>query len=184
MVRNWYNVESEAVLLLLGREAHLRSIAKQLSLPHSTVRRKLEFLIKENVLDCRTEGKNKIFFIKKTLQARNYVFNAERHKLITLFQQNKDMDGIITGLLEQSNEKLIVLFGSYARFAAKPDSDIDIYILTKNKKAKQNLEALYTKIKVKFGPFDTSSPLIREIIKNHVILRGVEEFYDKLGFFG
>lgn len=184
MVQNWYNVESEAVLLLLSKDAHLRSIAKQLGLPHSTVRRKLEFLVRENVLDYKTEGKNKVFSIKKTLQAKNYVFNAERYKLIKLLKKYKDMEVIINELLKNSNEKLMVLFGSYARLAAKPDSDIDIYVLAKNKKAKQNLEALYTKINVKFGPFDTSSPLIREIIKNHILLRGVEEFYDKLGFFG
>ena len=176
-------MESEAMLLLLRKDAHLRSIAKQLGQSHSTVRRKLEFLVRENVLDYRTEGKNKIFFIKKTLQAKNYVFNAERYKLIKLLKKYKELDVVISELLKNSNEKLLILFGSYARFAAKPDSDIDIYILTKNKKIKQTLEALYTKIKVKFGPFDTSSPLIREIIKNHLILRGVEEFYDKFGFF-
>lgn len=169
---------------MLGNEAHLRSIAKQLGLPHSTVRRRLEFLVKENVLDYVTEGKNKVFFIKKTLQAKNYVFNAERYKLTKLLKKYKTLDVVVSDLLKHSNEKLIILFGSYARFAAKPDSDIDIYVLTKNKKTKQNLEALYTKIKVKFGPFDTSSPLIREIVKNHIILKGVEEFYDKLGFFG
>jgi hypothetical protein len=34
------------------------------------------------------------------------------------------------------------------------------------------------------GKFDLNSPLAKEIINGHVILRGVEEFYEKIGTFG
>jgi len=45
------------------------------------------------------------------------------------------------------------------------------------------VESIHSRIKVKFGDFDLSSNLIKEIIKNHVILKGVEEFYEKTKFF-
>ena len=69
MVQNKNGMEFEIVLLLLKSENHLRGIAKQLNESHSTVLRKLNGLAKENVLDSRLEGRNKIFFIKKNLQA-------------------------------------------------------------------------------------------------------------------
>ena len=79
----------------------------------------------------------------------------------------------------ETDEKLIVLFGSYAKNLAKKDSDIDIYIETKNRNIKKVVEEIHPKINVKIGPFDLKSPLIREIIKDHVIIRGLEEFHGK-----
>ena len=38
-------------------------------------------------------------------------------------------------------------------------------------------------LSVKLGKFDNSSFLIKEIIKSHVVLKGVEDFYEKTKFF-
>lgn len=183
MVQKRDNLELEIILVLLKGENYLRNIARILEASHSTTSRKLNKLIKENVLDYKMEGKNKVFFIKKNLQAKNYVFNAERYKLIKLFKKYPELSVIIEDILKKTNEKMIILFGSYAKFIAKKDSDIDIYIETKNKKTKEQIENINSKIKVKIGPFDKDSLLIKEIIKNHIILRGTEEFYDKTKFF-
>ena len=40
-----------------------------------------------------------------------------------------------------------------------------------------------SKLSIKIGKFDTKSLLIKEIIKNHIIIRGVEEFYERVEFF-
>ena len=55
------------------------------------------------------------------------------------------------------------------------------YELTKEEK--QILEAISSKVNVKLGRFDLKSLLIKEIILNHVIIKGVEEFYGRTGFF-
>lgn len=140
-------------------------------------------LFKENVLDFKKEGKNKVFFIKKNLQAKNYVFNAERYKLIRLVEKYPELNIIAEDILKNAQEKLIVLFGSYAKFTSKTDSDIDIYVETKNIKVKNNIESIHSKLRVKIGDFNLDSQLIKEIIKNHVILKGVEEFYERTKFF-
>lgn len=183
MVQNRDNIDSEIILLLLKSENHLRGLAKQLNESHSTVMRKLDRLVEENVLDYKKQGRNKIFFIRKNLQAKNYVFNAERYKLIKLLKKHKELGIIIDEILKKSNKSLIVLFGSYAKFTVTPDSDIDIYVETKQRKAKEELESVHSKVKIKIGYFDTDSQLIKEIIKNHIILRGVERFYGKTKFF-
>lgn len=183
MVQKRNDIDSEIILLLITGESHLRDIARRLNKSHSTVMRKLNCIVKENVLDYKTEGKNKVFFIKNNLQARNYVFNAERYKFIKLIKKYPEIGVIVDGILKKSGESLILLFGSYAKFTAKNDSDIDIYVGTNNRKAKEDIESVNSKINVKIGSFDKKSGLVKEIIKNHVILMGVEEFYEKTGFF-
>ena len=67
----------EIVNELLSNENHIRGIAKKLNTNHMTVARKIRELAKENVVDYKTEGKNKKYFLKKTIEARNYIFSAE-----------------------------------------------------------------------------------------------------------
>src|SRR4030042_7113295 len=179
MVQKRDNVELEIILVLLKSENHLRGIARQLYESHSTIQRKLNKLVMENILDYRIEGKNKIFFIKKNLQAKNYVFNAERYKLIGLLKKHPELNIVMEDVSKVSKETLIIIFGSYAKSTAKKDSDIDLFVETRNRTVKEQIESIHSKIKVKLGNFDLTSNLIKEIIKNHVILKGVEEFYEK-----
>ena len=169
----------DIIELLLKADNHVRGIAKKLNESHSTILRKLDNLKKENVIDSRKEGKNKIFYLKKNLVSRTYILQAELHKLTKLLQQNPELSIIFEEVLKKSDEKLVVLFGSYAKGLAKKDSDIDIYIETKSRNVKKTIEEIHSKINVKIGTFDTKSPLIKEIIKDHVIIRGIEVFYGK-----
>lgn len=180
---NSWNLDYEVLLLLLKSERHLRGVARQLNQSHSTILRRLKRLQQENVLDFKTEGKNKVFFIKKNLQAKNHVLNAERYKLIKLLKRYPELGVIVEDVLINCRVGLIVLFGSYAKFMAKKDSDIDIYIETMNRKAKEEVEGVHSKIKVKLGKFDLESVMIKELVKDHVILKGAEEFYEKTKFF-
>ena len=188
MVQKRDNLNLEIMLILVTRDLHLRGIAKELGESHSTILRRLDRMVKENALDYRREGRNKVFFIKKTLQAKNYLFNAERYKQMKLLKKYPELGVIVDDVLKKTREGLIIIFGSYANFTAKrggigKESDIDIFVETKNKRTKEEIESVHSKINVKIGVFDPSSRLVKEIIKNHVILRGAEEFYEKTGFF-
>lgn len=179
MVQKRDNVEMDIVELLLRADNHIRGIAKKLGESHSTILRKLNNLKKENVIDSRKEGKNKIFFLKKNLVSKTYILQAELYKLTKLLRYNPELSIIFEEILKKTDEKLIVLFGSYAKGLAKKDSDIDIYIETKSRSVKKTVEDIHSKINVKIGTFDIRSPLIKEIIKDHIILRGIEVFYGK-----
>ena len=183
MANNRDDIILEIVLLLLKEKIHLRSIARKLEIHHSIIARKLKELINENVVDYNLEGKNKVFYIKNNIQAKNYVYNAERYKLIKLCRKYPELTIIIEDILKISREKMIILFGSYAKFSPKKESDIDLYIETKNSKVKEEINSINSKIKVKIGIFNINDLLITVIIKNHIILRGVEEFYEKNKFF-
>jgi predicted nucleotidyltransferase len=183
MVQKRNNLDFEIILLLIRRDNHIRGIAKNLEESHSTILRRLNDLVKENVIDYKLEGRNKVFFIKKNLQAKNYVFNAERYKQIKLLKKYPELSVIAEDTLNACHENLIIIFGSHAKFIAKKDSDIDVYVETKDRKVKDKLESIHSKINVKIGSFDLNSPLIKEIIKDHVVLKGVEQFYEKIKFF-
>jgi predicted nucleotidyltransferase len=179
MVQKRDNIELEIILILLNEDLHLRAIAKKLSESHSTISRRLNELLKDNIIDYKIEGKNKTFFIKKNLKAKNYIFNAERYKFIKLLNQYPELNIIIEDILNKS-KNMVILFGSYAKFKANKNSDIDIYVETKDKNIKKDLESLNSKINVKIGTFDPTDNLIKEIVKNHIILKDLEGFYEKI----
>jgi len=183
MAQNKTNLELEIILTLLKNESHLREIARNLNGPHSTILRKLNELLKNNVLDYKKEGKNKIFFIKNNLKAKNYVYSAEIHKLNKLLSDYPELSIILEDVKKNFSKGMIILFGSYAKGTPKKESDIDLYLETDNIKEKNKIKELNSKLSIKIGQFDPESLLIREVIRNHIIIRGLEEFYERNKFF-
>lgn len=183
MVQNKNNLELEIILVLLKNKTHLREIARILYEPHSTILRRINELIKDNILDYKKEGKNKIFFIKNNLNAKNYVYSAEIHKLNKILKKHPKLSIILEDIKKNFPKGMIILFGSYAKNNVKKSSDIDIYLETSDNKIKNKLKELNSKLSIKIGKFDIKSLLIKEIIKNHIIIRGLENFYERAGFF-
>lgn len=177
------NLTNEVILLLLKEKLHVRAIAKKLKVNHVTVMNRLEELMRENVLDFKQEGKNKVYFLKKTVEARSYVIMAECYKLNMTLKMYPELRNIVKAIQKHSKIKLSLLFGSYAKREVREDSDIDIFIETKDRKLKKELELLNSRLSVKIGNYDRSNKVIREIEKDHVIIKGVELFYEKNKFF-
>src|SRR3989344_3414280 len=173
----------EIVNELLKNENHVRGIAKILKTNHMNIARKISLLAKENVVDYKEEGKNKKYFLKKTLEAKNYVFFAENYKLNQILKIHTSMRKIIEKIKSDNRINLAILFGSYAKGIAKEDSDIDIYIETSDQKLKKDLSLIDTRLSIKLGKYNKSSQLIKEIEKNHIILKGIETYYEKNKFF-
>ena len=175
--------ELEIVNELLNNKNHIRGIAKKLNTNHMNIARKIKELEKENVVDYKQEGKNKAYFLKKTIEAKNYVLSAESYKLTNLIKKYPDIRIIAEGVQKDKRIKLAILFGSYAKGIAKSDSDIDIYIETSDKRIREDISLINTKMSIKIGKYDKSSLLIKEIEKNHVIIKGVEQYYENNKFF-
>ena len=168
---------------LIKKEGHIRAIAKKLNINHMMVYRKLKSLLKENVVDFKKEGKNKIFFLKSTIEARNYIFMAENYKLIQTLKNYPRLRNIIESLQKNKKIGLVILFGSYAKGTAKKDSDIDIYIDTEDRSLKKEITLIDSKLSIKIGKYKKDSLLIKEIEKNHIIIKGIENYYEKNKFF-
>ena len=183
MVQKRNNIELEIILALIQEKMHLREIARRVNESPSTVLRKLNELKKESVIDFKKEGKNNVFFIKNGLKSKGYIYSAEHYKLLKLITKYPEMEIILQDIERNVKNGMIILFGSYAKNNAKENSDIDIYIESDDNKLKYKLKGINSKINAKIGKFDLNSLLIKEIIKNHIIIRGIEEFYEKSRFF-
>lgn len=167
----------EIVGALVGNSYHARELARRLEINHMMLNRKFGELVEENVMDYRVEGKNKVYFMKESVEARAYVFMAENYKLVWLLKMYPLLRGVVDSIIKDKRLKLVVLFGSYAKGLAKKNSDIDIFVETENSQLKKELDKLDSRLSVKIGKFDSGSLLGREILKNHVVLKGVERFY-------
>jgi len=178
------NYQDEALLSLLKKESHGRELAKELKTSLTRIQAILNKLRNHNVLDYKTEGRNHVYFIKKNLVAKTFIINAENYKLAKTLAQNPFLEPIFKDIIEKSKCSLIILFGSYAKGNPKEDSDIDIYIDTKDIKVKEVIQKINDLVSVKIGKFNPEDLLLKEIIKNHVIIKGAEEYYEKIKFFG
>ena len=176
------NLTNEIINLLMKGDLHPRALAEKLQTNHMTVSRKLHNLVKENIVDYRAEGKNKVFFLKKSIEGRNAAMTAEIYKQSRIISRYPVLRGVFTSVAKLPGVHLALLFGSYAKGLATKESDIDIFIETLDGNIKKQLEQRHASLSVKIGTFDQSGPLIREIIKDHVIIRGVEEYFDKTEF--
>ena len=124
-----------------------------------------------------------VFLIKKTEEARNYLFIAEQYKLLKVLNKYPLLRDIIRKIQKDKRIKLAMLFGSYAKGLADKKSDIDIFIESNNRNIKKELSLLDSKLSIKIGKYNKNNNLIKEIEKNHVIIKGVDEYYEKNKFF-
>jgi predicted nucleotidyltransferase len=156
-------------------------IAKKLKMNQKTVSNVLNLLEKENIIKYVTEGKNKYYFLNKLnpkildilkiieIERKN-IFLEKNIKLQDLFLE-----------LEKRAEGVVIIFGSYANSTNNEKSDLDVFIFGKRVEIKDledkyNLEInIITSNREKFNKEEV---FIKEIIKNHIILRGVEEFIE------
>jgi predicted nucleotidyltransferase len=168
---------------LLQKKNHIRGLAKELKTNQTTIARKLKELFDENIVDCRQEGRNKVYFLKKSLEAFQMILIVENYKIIEILRKYPYLRKIVQKIKQDKRIKLAVLFGSHAKQLVTKGSDIDIFIETQSKEIKKNIENLNSRINVKIGKFDKKNLLIKEIKKSHVIIKGIELYYEKTGFF-
>ena len=181
MEQNSYSFE--IVKELLSGENHIRGIAKNLNMNPMRVLRTIRDLEHKNIIDYRINGKNKSYSFKKTIEARDFIFMTELYKLSKILGKYPLLRAIIGKIHEDKRIKLAVLFGSYAKNLAKPESDIDIFIETKDKDIKKELSLLNSSLSLKIGKINISNLLVKEIIKDHIIIKGVERYYEQIEFF-
>ncbi|KYC51636.1 MAG: Nucleotidyltransferase domain protein [Candidatus Methanofastidiosum methylothiophilum] len=176
--------EYDIVLILLKEESHIREIARKLKTNQTLVKRRLDELYKENLVDYKVEGKNYTYFIKKSLEARSLVIISESYNLMLFLKKYPKLKSIIKKIIDKENIHMAIIFGSYAKGISSESSDIDIFIETEDYTIKKEIELIDSRLSVKIGRYDRENLLIKEIESNHVIIKGIERFYDKNRFFG
>lgn len=180
MEQNDERLDLKIVGSLLDYEGHIRELSRRVKLNHMAVKRTTDKMLKKNILDFRFIGKNKVFVLKKSLESRNKILEYEIYKQIKIIDKYPLLRSLFEKIISNKKITLCLLFGSYAKGLAHERSDIDIYFDSEDINVKKELESLNSKISVKMGKFDKDSVLIKEMIKNHVIIKGFEEYYGRI----
>jgi len=160
-----------------------RDIARKLKMNQKTVSNILNKLEKENILKFEMQGKNKYYFLNKfNPQIKEIIKLIEINKKMRFLREQRDLEDLFNKL-EKRTKGILVVFGSYADFSANKESDIDLFLIGTISDFR-DLEKMYSKkiniIKSTKNKFNYKEHLIKEIINNHVILKGVEDFIELL----
>jgi len=158
-----------------------RAIAQKYNLNQKTISNILNNMEKQDVLKFKREGKNKYYFLNKNNQnIKEIIQLVEINKKINFTKKQIKFKELFKKL-EEKTQGILIIFGSYAKTIEKKDSDLDVFVIGEIKSIKE-LENSFgidiNVIKIKKDKFDKNEPFIKEIMENHIILKGVEEFVD------
>lgn len=165
-------------------------IAKKKSLNQKSVSNALNKLEDEGFLKSKTVGKNKEFSLNldNLESVKNFVVAAEHLRTANFLKKNPMIKEIVIKT-KNTFYGIVVVFGSYAKGIQKKDSDLDVFVAgSYNKDAVQKISELYNlHISVKNCPTSALKRALRkrdilltEVIKNHVIISGAEEFVNSV----
>lgn len=177
------NSSYKICLILINQKLHVRAIAKLLQTNHMTILRALKELTTKNIIDFEEIGRNKSYYLKKTIEAKSFVISSEMFKARETIEKYPSLRRIIGSIQQNQKIKVALIFGSYAKGTVKENSDIDIYIETNNLQVKREVEIIDSRASVKIGKFDETTPLGKEIMMNHAIIKGAEQFYENKSIF-
>jgi len=162
-----------------SKKIYGRNVAKKLKMNQKTVSNILNELEKENILKFALEGKNKCYYLNEFYPYLKEIIQLiEIQRKINFLEKYKKLKDLFLKLEERS-EGVLIIFGSYANFGANEKSDLDVFFMGDIKDV-GDLEEIYNLkinvIKSSRKKFNKSEHIIKEIIKNHIILKGIEDF--------
>ncbi len=175
------------------RQYYVREIALLVGRSHSTILPYLKELEKERVLTAKSIGKIKAYYLNMdSIIAREYLSMVEAQVTIEHLKRILLMRKVNDGLFRMNPEGTIILFGSYAKGNYTKDSDIDLFYVGKIDDAGvlriRDIGKIYGKtINVKVlslhlfeDAVRRKDPLVKEVIKNHVLLHNPHLFVNIL----
>lgn len=156
---------------------YLMEISQKSNLAHTSVKQHLKQLVKENLIQESYEKKGRRIF--PIYQSNlNHPYYKKMKKIHGLFKLEES--GLIDFLQDQLMPDGIILFGSYSRSEDTEESDIDLFIESKEEKLdlKKFEKKLNRKIQLHFKEkfSDYPSELKNNII-NGIVLRGYLEVF-------
>ena len=174
------NYSYEITLELLRGPRHVRALSTALRTNHMTLSRKLEKLLGWNVVDYASEGRNKRYFLKESEEARSFVLMAEHYRLIRFLDTHGTLRTLVREIRKDRRIPVALIFGSYAKGKERSGSDIDLYVESTDREIKRSLQPLDGRLSIQLGAYDHGNPLIREMEREHIIIKGAERFHELL----
>jgi predicted nucleotidyltransferase len=140
-------VKIKITKFLLNHEASMseREIASVLNVSHMSVNRTMRELADLNFVNFVNIGKAHLWRVNR----KSYAFRvlSELFKGVSGIKQPlEDLKKILLNNLPKNSIKKVVLFGSIAKASERSNSDIDVFVLVKDKESKKKLESQIDKL--------------------------------------
>jgi len=149
-------------------------IARKNGLNQKSVANHLNKLAEESILTTHTQGKNKLFHFNNQPLTFHFLCSIEHQRTIRFYQKHPTIKQLLTKVPQ---EGILILFGSYAKEEQNENSDIDLLHINQKKVDFSEVTRKYSvNIDLKHYKTYTNDPLIREVIKNHIVINGIETF--------
>ncbi|MFH1511505.1 MAG: nucleotidyltransferase domain-containing protein [Candidatus Woesearchaeota archaeon] len=160
-------------------------IAREKKLNQKTVSNYLKKLEAQGTLKSTTEGKNLLYSlnIEDNLTIVHLLSLLENLKTVKFLRQKPFIKEVLTKAKAHC-QGIVAVFGSYAKGTEKEDSDLDLLIIGKcNRQAIRRMSETYRlDISIKAYPEIPKKPdtLLVEVIKDHILISGTQEFIEKV----
>jgi predicted nucleotidyltransferase len=175
-----------------NKSVYLRELARAIKIDHKAVGLQLKKLEHANVLSSVKKGRNLEYRLNlDNIVTKYYIILSEIFAAKNLIENNFMIKKLIEAM-GRDVDGSIILFGSFAKGKETKDSDIDIMILTdkiiKYEPSRYRLthevgSGINREINIKEITKDglmqglrKNDPLVHEIVNNHILLKGAEEF--------
>jgi len=171
------NNELEIISLFRGdynARFYLRQIGKLSKLPLKTCQNTLLILEKSKILKSRIEGRNKYFSLNlENIKTKSYLLRSEIYQTDRFIEKYPQFKMFLKAL---ETTVPIIVFGSFAKFTANKNSDLDLVVISKRelKLPFHLLSFSPHRINMTKRTFlraiKEQESLIKEIEENHIIL--------------
>ena len=190
MIHNKYFEIMEQFLGGYDREIYGRELVGKVSISQKNIALTLEELEKRGILSSKARGGAKYYFLNKqnSLFGR-YILMFEAERTIEFLSFHKNIAEIFSKV---GGSGIVCVFGSYAKGVENKNSDLDLLVIGEN----GNLIGKEGKnfgidVSIKSGSkkeframLKERGPFIREILENHVVIFGFEEFVSEVLNYG
>ena len=170
----------------------IKKTSEVLKINYRIVYEEITKLQEEGLIQITLQGNSKV--CKFNYKFSSKIVEIEKKRKEELFK-NKDIQLIFNRIKEIKNPFYsLILFGSYANKSNQKGSDIDLCLITDNKKVNEEINNVLsvTPINIHFQEFTSEQFLSmlkskeinvgNEIVKNNIVLHGIESFYELVNY--
>ncbi len=167
-------------------ELNIAKISRYSKIDYKNTHKIIKDLEKEKLIVVKMLGQNKKVILNKKVHP--LIFETEYNRRQELFEENRNFRIIHKRLSELNFPFIVLLFGSHVKRKATKHSDIDLLIISENKRKEQIREVLDLfplRLHLTFANFEEfmlmmktrEFSVVSEAVKKNIILIGIEDYY-------
>ncbi len=196
MVENINNLKLEIIKLFRRdyfSQFYIREMAKLIGKSHVSLIPHLKSFEKDKILLSKNVGKSKVYSLNfENNQVREFLSLSEKKETLILLNKEFFIKKLYDEFLNLNLGGCLVLFGSYASLTNLKNSDIDLFYIGELKESEKNkiknfgkiyhkeIHLIFMNLKQFRGQLSKQGTLVKEIIRNHIILYNHDIFINEV----